>query len=233
MREDFPQNPSHNPFAYELQRLLEKRGVTFWSMHTQAGIHPERIRKLHQSLSQSSISTLNPEELRAVQGAFALNEEEMFGLKAALLVTAISQMLLNRISLDLVKRIAARLLPLMKDLLEEDGRQDRIMLDVEGYEAMQDKPSLDDLLTVCVNSIEQGILAHHLSETGIHLKERIRNAQLAYEAYLAGLTSLAALPLEARQTAEWQFWYQEAQHGLDVVSQVLARAKALLPIFFQ
>jgi hypothetical protein len=229
----FSAQPSaHGVFAQELQRILVQHGATLWSLSSKAHIHPERVRKLHQSLTEAHISTLNPTEMHQVEQAFALSPEEVLDLKASLLVTAIASMLLDRINLNLATRITTKLLPLMKDLLLEDAKHDRILLDVEGYDTMQDNASLETLLLPIANTIDTAILAQHLSEVGTHLEERIKNAQAAYHSFVAGLAALSQLPPDVRQTDAWQFWQQEAQQGLDTMTELLARAKTLMPDLF-
>src|SRR5262249_24910839 len=151
----------------ELEDLLQARQLGLGHLDDRAWIHREKVRRLQRSLQvPKSFPVLNPEEMEAVIEAFGLGEEEVLRLRAALLVTAIEDLLMDRIGPEQALEAAEQLLQLVQASLQE-----RTLVSVRamrGGVPMSYEPAAEEIdqeLEVALRAIERATLALHLSRT--------------------------------------------------------------------
>jgi hypothetical protein len=107
-----------NLFARELEDLLYKHGYDLNDLTREAGLHPEKVRRLKQYLALPKFHILNPEELEQVSMSFAFTGEEQLRLRAAILATAVEETLMNRIDPENALRAAEEIFPLLVEALK-------------------------------------------------------------------------------------------------------------------
>jgi site-specific recombinase XerD len=111
---EYPEHFRWNIFARELEDILALRGLRLTHLDDRAFIHREKVRRLRQSLLRPrSFPVLNPTEMDNVIVTFQLNDNEVLRLRAALLATAIEEMLMDRISSEDALFLAEHLLPVL------------------------------------------------------------------------------------------------------------------------
>ena len=109
-----------NLFACVLENILITRGLRLSHLDDRTSIHREKSRRLQRSLLKpTSFPVLNPDEMNEVISVFELNKDEERQLHAALLATAIEEMLMDRINQDDALKAAEQLFPMLNNALQE------------------------------------------------------------------------------------------------------------------
>jgi hypothetical protein len=214
-----------NLFARELEDLLHRHKCDLNDLVSEAGLHPEKVRRLKQSLTQPKFHILNPEELEQVSLSFAFSGEEQLRLRAAILATAVEETLMNRIDPENALRAAEEIFPLLVEALQQRyGRLSGLAATrrIETDESMPTNETLDPIL----ERFDQAMLALHLSRQSQTDHERLAQAMLAHDRFtivLADLDALSKADSATMQNTIWQMWYQEAQKSLAMVEEDLLR----------
>lgn len=219
------QVPAHhwNLFAWELETILQAQQppCSLSLLDDRAGLHREKVRRLQQSLTQATpkhLPVLNPEELEEVVERFGLTREEAQRLHAALLVTAIERLLLDRLEPEVALQLAEHLLPsITTALIQLPSGVFR-----KGAERMAKDTWLDEALEDALEAIDRATLAWQLSYRVEAPLERVGQLRQACDCFRQGLRLLAEANPAVQQTATWQVWQQEASRGLEQTSQRLA-----------
>ena len=205
-----------NLFARELEDLLLSRQLGLGHLDDRAGIHREKVRRLRRSLQvPKSLPVLNPEEMDAVIYAFELREEEVLRLHAALLATAIEEMLIDRIDQEAALQAAEQILPVIVQTLQENtllamrAIRGRVLMPYES-----EASEIDQELEVALRAIEHATLALHLSRNGDALFERVEHARQARDNFALALHELEEAPEPMKATDAWKMWFAEAQKGV-------------------
>lgn len=215
-----PPNEDWNLFARVLEEILTLHGHHVSSLDDHAQIHPEKVRRLQQSLKiPKRFPVLNGEEIERVISAFHFNAQERIRLDAALLATFLEAKLMNRISPEAALQVAERSLL----VLEQALRDQRLASCMGTGGLVFDETEPERVLEGALTTIDQAMINLHLSHSARVLAERLACAREANAGFTAALSQLeeVAGPLKASKT--WHVWYQEARHG-----HALAQQRVLL-----
>jgi hypothetical protein len=213
-----------NIFVRELEDLLQKHERDLNDLINEAGLHPEKVRRLKQSLIAPRFHLLSPEDLEQVTMTFHLTGEEQLRLRAAILATAVEETLMNRIDADNAMRAAEEIFPILVKALQKRLGQQR-GLAATRKQAMTEETT-NDVLEPTLERFDQAILALHLSLQGKISTEQIEQAIKARNGFttvLADLESLNTTDPIVALTDAWQVWYQETQKNLAVALENLLR----------
>src|SRR5690349_20119111 len=112
-----------NIFARELAAILRARDLRLGHLNDRAGIDPERVRRLQRSLREPKFNVLPPDDLERVAAVFELDAEERIQLRAAILATAIEEMLMGRIDARDALAAADAILPILRRALRDHGHE--------------------------------------------------------------------------------------------------------------
>jgi len=214
-----------NIFARELEDLLSKRERDLNDLISEAGFHPEKVRRLKQSLATPKFHLLSPEDLEQVIVTFHLTTEEHLRLRAAILATAVEESLMNRIDADNALRAAEEIFPILVRALRVRLKQQR-GLGATRRILMAEEPTTSDVLEPILEHFDQAMLALHLSRQGSTTAERMEqatNARNRFTSVLADLETLSATDPTMALTDVWQLWHQETQKGLAASEENLVR----------
>lgn len=204
-----------NIFARELEDILETRGLRLTHLDDRAAIHREKVRRLTRSLrSPKSFPVLNPEEMDRVEGAFDLSEDELLRLRAAILVTAIEETLMDRIYQDDALIAAEQLFPSVLVAMQRYRYGER------GISGMRIEPSdmsgeteLDMALASAFETIDRATKALYMSTANVQ-SERVRYAREAHAGFKVALDELDEVEDALKATDEWQAGHAEVSAGI-------------------
>jgi hypothetical protein len=213
-----------NLFARELEDLLYKHGRNLNDLISEAGLHPEKVRRLKQSLVLPRFNILNPEDLEQVSEFFAFTGEEQLRVRAAILATAVEETLMNRIDPHDALHAAEEIFPLLVDALRQRfGRQSGLAATRRAC-MTNESTSTDDILDPILKRFDQATLALHLSRQSQTLAEQVEQATRARDLFtivLADLEALSVADPTITQDDAWQLWHQETQKNLALVEDDL------------
>jgi len=217
-----PAGKGWNLFARELEAILRAHGSPLGHLTTRVGIHTEKVRRLRQSLTSRTFHfhLLNPQELEEIILAFQLTGEEQLRLRAALLATAIEELLMNRIDPESALQVAEEVFPLLLLWLRQRVEQQQGLTTIRGRTDMHE-PTLDEMFEPILAQLNHGLLALYLGEQG-SLTERLEHHRNALKSFLAvqeALEMLCKQEPDLKADAIWQLWYSEAQHNLSQAQQ--------------
>ena len=102
-----------NIFARELRDILANHDARLGQLNDRANIHPQKVARLQHSLSVPRFNVLTPDELERVSLVFNFTPDEVLRLRAAILTTAIEEMLMSRINHLDAYLAANQILPIM------------------------------------------------------------------------------------------------------------------------
>jgi hypothetical protein len=211
-----------NLFARVLEEILNGHGYHLSSIDDHAQIHPEKIRRLQQSLKDpKSFPVLNVDELERVITAFHFNVHERMRLEAALLTTFIEAKLMDRIAPEAALQTAERILP----VLEQALRDHRIHSCMVKGGLVFDETEPDRILESALMNIDHALIDLHMSHSADALTERIACAREAQAGFAAALTQLEEVAEPLKTSKTWQVWHQEAQNGSTLAQQRLLLLK--------
>lgn len=223
-----PSGKRWNIFARELDAILQAHRFNLGHLTTKLGIHTEKVRRLKQSLTSSTFRShlLNPQELEEISQAFQFTAEEQLRLRAALLATAIEELLMNRIDPDSALEAAEEVFPLLLRALHRRlGRQRGLA--ATRKDAFASNTAIEDTFEPILQQLNHAMLALHLGLLGSPLEqmEQTCNAVSGFTAVLAELEDLLRRNPDLHADAAWQLWYTEAQNNLARAQQQIALLK--------
>lgn len=210
-----------NIFARELEVILARRGLRLGHLNDRAYIHPEKVRRLQRSLHEPKFHVLPPAELDDICRVFDLTREERIRLRAAVLSTAIEEMLMARINYDDALAAADQVLPILEQALSaHDGEEDGMGAVKGGSFDFDDAPADDisPLLDAALDEMDTALLLLHLGGEGQPAR-RLQYTTQARDAFASVLKRLDRLPSHA--DSAWLFWHAEAHSGLAAADKQL------------
>ncbi len=211
-----------NLFARVLEEILTLHGHQLSNMDDYAQIHPEKVRRLQQSLKvPKSFPVLNVDEIERVSTVFHFNTQERIRLEAALLATFIEAKLMNRISSEAALQMAESIL-----LVLEQALRDQHITSCMGTGGLIfDETEPERILEGALMNIDQAMIDLHMSRSANTLAERITCAREAQAGFAAALTQLEEVAEPLKTSKTWQVWHQEAQNGNTLAQQRLLLLK--------
>ena len=220
------ENKRWNIFARELEDLLLKHGYDLSDLVSQAGLHPEKVRRLKKSLAFPLFHVLNPEDLEQVSEAFAFTGEEQIRVRAAILATAVEETLMNRIDPENALRAAEEIFPLLVNALQQRfGRQSGLAA-TRKFLPHDGSKSADDALDPILEQLDRAMLALYMGQRNTSTPEQLEQIARIREDFHIVLARLDALCREnpaMTRSAAWQFWHQEVEKNLKMVEENLSR----------
>ncbi len=221
MKQHSGESKRWNLFARELEDRLWEHGQDLGDLVSEVGLHPEKVRRLKQSLVQPRFHILNPEEIEQVSMFFGFTGEEQLRLRAAILATAVEETLMNRIDPENALRAAEEIFPLLVQALQHRYGRRTGLAATRQTERSNDPAATDDLFDPILERFDQAMLALHLSQQSRTDRERLEQATLAQDRFTIVLADLEALstanPMLTLQDNLWQLWHAEAQKNLATV----------------
>ncbi|HTK06055.1 MAG TPA: hypothetical protein VL485_02715 [Ktedonobacteraceae bacterium] len=216
-----------NLFVRELEDLLHNKGWGLNDLITEAGLHPEKVRRLKRSLALPKFHILNPEDMKQVCESFAFTASDQLRLRAAILATAVEETLMNRIDPENALRAAEEIFPLLIDALRQRfGQQSGLAATRGTYMTDAESAPDDNALDPILECFDQAMLAVHLSRQSQTRSERLEQATRARDGFTLVLADLAAMgTVDPAMTQDdvWLLWYQETQKSLAMAEEELLR----------
>lgn len=215
-----------NLFARVLQEILAAHGLTLGYLDDRLKIHPEKVRRLQRSLKvPKSFPVLNIDEMEQLFTVFHLRRQEKVRLRAALLATAIEEMLMDRIQQDDALRAAEQILPMIEQALQTYAGDPIGIGAVKGEippMASERESEIERELGGALAAIDRATLALHLSHNADAHVERVDRSRQARDGFEAALALLETVEPTVKSTEAYHVWHQEAQQGLAAARQRLA-----------
>jgi hypothetical protein len=203
-----------NIFARELQNVLRRHNLDLSRLSDRVGIHPEKVRRLVQSLSSpKSFPVLNVEEMDQLIATLNLVENEIIHLRAAALATSVERTLIDRINQDDALQGANQIFPTILRALEEESEDNEGLGNPRGDVGGVDNNGPDSIFASAIEAVDDGDRALRMSYDMSDSKRQKRYAQSAYNAYEEALTQLNLLPRNFQSVQLWKDLQQEAQRG--------------------
>jgi len=205
-----------NIFARELESILVKRQLHMGQLDDRVGIHPEKVRRLRQSLLiPKSFPVLNTEEMEILNEKLQLTNAEQVQLRAAVLASAIERMLMDRINQADALLATEQLLPLLSQALQQQFSSITGMGAIRREDVIPSIYDESDLaLEVAIEYIEKGTIALHLGYHVASHSERIERAKEARFHFKDALAELEAMDDDMHMLASWHYYYTEAKNRL-------------------
>ncbi len=214
-----------NIFAYELQNVLRKYNLELSLLDDRAGIHPEKVRRLAQSLrSPKSFPVLNVAEMDLLISTLNLHEADIIRLRAAILAASIQRTLVDRINQNDALLATNQIFPIILQALEDESESDYGLGNTRGGPDTdaEDDSSLDQVFVRAFAAIDAGEQALSLGSRMSPAKKSSQ-LQLAITSFTEALQSLNRLPVNVRKRPQWQHWQQDAEQGLATAQKLLAQ----------
>lgn len=217
-----PQPPQRwNMFARELQDLLAIRGLRLGHLKYRAGIHPQKVSRLQRSLIVPKFHVLSPDEIERISTIFQFTQGEQLRLRAAILTTAIEQMLFDRIELHAALTAAEAIFPIMYRALDV---QTGPLVGIKGgaismNEQPEDEanPELESILA----EVDRAYLALFMSRDTSNASLRQEQARQAESLFAQAIRRMEDLPSAQSPSPAWQAWHDEIEKGLTEVRRYL------------
>lgn len=201
-----------NIFARELEGILQDHGFRLGHLNDRAQIHPEKVRRLQRSLYEPKFNVLSPDDLEQVRVSFGFTKDEQTRLRAAILATAVEDMLMGRINVDDALGAAEQIFPLLlRALRAHDGEEGGIGA-IKGA-PVPAQPSELDVFEGALDDIDEALLALHLTGTTRN-GQRVEYACRARDGFSAALVKLDTLAPTHEADPKWRMWQAEASNGL-------------------
>ncbi len=203
-----------NIFARELQNVLRRYNLDLNSLNSRVGIHPEKVRRLAQSLrSPESFPVLNVDEMDRLIAVLNPAQGEIIQLRAAILATSIERTLMDRINQDDALKAADQVFPMIFQALEDEAESDEGLGNVRGDNGGVYNSGPDSAFASIFDSVDDGDRALQMGNALSDPIRRNQYAQSAYNAYEEALTQLNILPRYLQSGQTWRDLQQEAQRG--------------------
>jgi hypothetical protein len=211
-----------NLFARELEDILEARGLRLTHLDDRAAIHREKVRRLTRSLlSPKSFPVLNTDEMTRVEEAFNLSEDELLRLRAAILVTAIEETLMDRINQDDALLAAEQIFPIIVAAMRKQRHGEKGISVIRNDKSdMLEETELDMALDNVFETIDRATKALYMSIANAQ-SERVRYAREARAGFEAALSELDEIEDVFKATDEWQAGHADASIGILAVEKRL------------
>ena len=205
-----------NIFARELEDIMAIRQLRLTHLDDRAFIHREKVRRLTRSLlTPKSFPILNTDEMERIIRAFDLNENEILRLRAALLATAIEQMLMDRIQQDdalaATEQIFPTLLITMQQHRSASTAISAIRHDV-AEEDLDEEAIIDLALESALEAYDRAAMALHLSTVNMQT-ERVKCAREALMGFERALAELDEVEGSILSTPSWHLWHTDIENG--------------------
>ena len=212
-----------NIFARELESILHHRGYRLGHLNDRSHIHPEKVRRLQQSLRVPRFNLLSPDELELVSIDFGFTYDERLRLRAAILATAVEDLLMSRIEADDALTASEQVFDVLLVVLRTQSDDNSGMGAVKGLIQIERATSTSavdpqDALDSAITDIDRAYLLLHLAYIG-EPTARFRFATQAQDTFSHTLTSFERLDVSVLDVDEWAFWRNEAQRGLKLAEQ--------------
>lgn len=207
MEDDIGNDRGWNLFARELALILNGRGYRLGQLDDRAGIHPQKVSRLKRALRQPRFNVLSPDDLERVTSAFGLTNEETLRLRAAVLATAIEDMLMDRIDAEDALTAAEQIFPVLVRALRERALSASGIGAIKGGEmdvSERDESQLEEALRL----LDSAMLYLHLAG-GVTPERAARYGDLAQTTLRTALTLLDQSSPGEQSSATWQEWREE------------------------
>lgn len=214
-----------NIFAYELQNVLRSYNLELSLLDDHVGIHPEKVRRLIQSLhSPRSFPVLNPAEMDLLIATLNLVQADITRLHAAILTASIERTLVDRINQDDALLATNQIFPTILQALEDESESNQGLGNTRGGPDTnaEDDSGLDEIFGQALAAIDAGEQALSLSSR-MSLAKRSSQLRLAMTSFTEALQTLDRLPGDIRKRSQWRQWQQDAQRGLSSAQALLAQ----------
>ncbi|GCF08498.1 hypothetical protein [Dictyobacter arantiisoli] len=225
MKQHAEESARWNLFARELEDRLREHGWNFNDLVSEAGLHPEKVRRLKRSLIQPKFHILNPEELEQVSMCFAFTGDEQIRLRAAILATAVEETLMNRIDPENALHAAEELFPVLIRALQQRFGQFRGLAATRRMLVIEESSPIHEAIDLILERFDQAMLALYLSRQSQRDYEHLEQATLAHTRFadvLSDLNALCAADPSLARDETWLFWHQETQKNLQAVEEDLS-----------
>jgi hypothetical protein len=213
-----------NIFARELESILQSHGYRLGHLNDRSQIHPEKVRRLQRSLQEPRFNLLSPDELEHVSDVFGFTADERLRLRAALLATAVEDMLMNRIEATAALVASDQVFDILLDALQSYGEDEAGLGAVKGEPILESSLSLmsQDAFDEATADVDRAYLTLHLALVD-EPAMRNRTIALARTEFAYALTTLQLLNASTIPMDAWTFWRNEAQRGLTLAEAILQR----------
>lgn len=250
MATETPYTGPCNIFARELERVLNKHGLTISKLDDLKIIseptpkvtpkdtsenelpkisnHIERatVGRLNKSLkSPSTLPVLSPADLLFVKAAVPLTDDEYKQLLAAVLATAIERILMDRIELEGAYMITEEVLKMMITAMDSKDQSELFSI-TKGLSFAVADPEGDTLYEDGLDLIDQANVSLHLAQGAATEKIKIQHAHEAVSNYDRALQALDKCKATNHQSDDLQAWIQEATAGRKLAAIIEQGKKA-------
>lgn len=214
-----------NLFAQELEEILQAHHQRLSALDPRLGIAEDRARRLQQSLHLSAnLPVLSPEELDTLEIALPLSSEESIRLRAALLATAVEQMLADRIGRERAVQAVKSIVPLLRAGIQEQYLTENMFQERRGPdgEALENT-EIDRIWEEIWEMLDAAELALQLSEglPSNRERERLKKLREARSDFQDALDLLNRLGRGIKALPIWTQAYQEGRRGLEQTTERL------------
>lgn len=205
-----------NLFARELEDIMAIRQLRLTHLDDRAFIHREKVRRLTRSLlTPKSFPILNTDEMERIIRAFGLNENEILRLRAALLATAIEQMLMDRIHQDDALAATEQIFPTLLITMQQHRFASTAISAIRNDVAEEDldeEAIIDLALEPALEAYDRAAMALHLSTVNMQT-ERVKCAREALTGFERGLAELDEVEVSIISTSSWHTWHIDIENG--------------------
>ncbi|HEU0028175.1 MAG TPA: hypothetical protein VFQ25_13760 [Ktedonobacterales bacterium] len=207
MEDDLGSDRGWNIFARELALILNARGYRLGHLNDRAGIHPQQVSRLQRALRQPRFNVLSPGDLDRVISAFGLTREETLRLRAAVLATAIEDMLMDRIDAEDALSASEQIFPILLRALREPTMATPAIGAIKGgvmNGSDNDAGGLEEALRL----LDSALLYLHLAQD-VAPERAARYGSIALTILRTARARLDALTPDEQSRATWQAWHDE------------------------
>ncbi len=206
-----------NIFARELERVLAAHHLQMDDLVTQAGVSPEKTRRLARSLRiPEALPVLHREAVRLLERRLQLNAEEILRLRAALLATCIQRMFVDRINQHDAFLLAEQAFPTILHALQERAQGPVVH---EGTRWGAGDPIEDDeieaLFASTLRTLDDAELELQMSYGVDDHETRVAQALSAQTHFAQVSVGLEKADEDVRSLHLWKDSYETSQRGLE------------------
>jgi hypothetical protein len=215
-----------NIFASTLEDILCEKGFSLGYLDDRAGIYREKVARLQRSLREPKFHTLTPEELERVYVVFQFTSDEQRLMHAAILATAIEEMLADRINCEDALLAAKQLLPIMFHILKDHEGSEHGIAATKGANMMDETQNdfeYDHSFEIAVDLYDSAILYLHFSRSAPRLATKIEHVRRSRDLLIESLTYLNQSRAETQKRTEWQHWHNEIYLALSNAQERLSQ----------
>jgi hypothetical protein len=204
-----------NIFACELKRSLNRYGWDWKHLVDHAGIHPEKVRRLIQSLdTPPSLPVLNTQEMKTLIESLAFDKQDIVRLRAALFTNGLQRTLVLYLPPDYARLAAEALFRSILQYVNDHPDIEAQSNKRGGDFAATENSELDRQLAAALDAIDCGTEELQMSRFALSQKEQVKKALQAQASFATAIERLKALSIDIQWQPGWQYWYGEASQGL-------------------